>query len=107
MECNTRVTKIWRALNILVCLLLNRDTSLALSISIFTFAQVNNFSLHMVTDIDAIDFPEGSMSPTGKSKLRRGWNLNWDYKNLLTGYNIGMKMPEKLNPGPWVSKVTF
>jgi len=69
--------------------------------------QVKNFTLHMATDFDAIDFPQGSMSPTGKSKLSRGWSLNWDYKNLLTGYNIGMKMPEKLNPGPWVSKVTF
>jgi inner membrane protein involved in colicin E2 resistance len=26
---------------------------------------------------------------------------------LLTGYDLGLKMPDKLNPGPWVSKVTF
>jgi len=69
--------------------------------------QVKDFNLNIVTDFDGFDFPEGSMSPTDKKKLDRGWQLNWRYKNLLTGYDIGIKMPEKLNPGPWVSKVTF
>jgi inner membrane protein involved in colicin E2 resistance len=69
--------------------------------------QVRDFSLHLNTDFDAIDFPDGSMSPSAKTKLQKGWDLTWNYKSLLTGYTIGMKMPEKLNPGPWVSKVTF
>lgn len=69
--------------------------------------QVRDFSLHLNTDFDAIHFPDGSMSPSSKSKLQKGWDLTWNYKSLLTGYTIGMKMPEKLNPGPWVSKVTF
>jgi len=69
--------------------------------------QVKDFSMNIVTDFDAIDFPEGSMSPTEKTKVGNGWQLSWRYKNLLTGYDIGLKMPEKLNPGPWVSKVTF
>ncbi len=69
--------------------------------------QVKDFSMDIVTDFDAIDFPEGSMSPTDKKKVSSGWELSWRYKNLLTGYDIGVKMPEKLNPGPWVSKVTF
>lgn len=69
--------------------------------------QVKDFSMDIVTDFDAIDFPEGSMSPTDKKRSGNGWQLTWRYKNLLTGYDIGLKMPEKLNPGPWVSKVTF
>ncbi|HEY9676392.1 MAG TPA: inner membrane CreD family protein [Drouetiella sp.] len=69
--------------------------------------QVKNFSLKLATDFDAIDFPDGSMSPSEKQKTSTGWNLTWSYKNLITGYDIGLKMPEKLNPGPWVSKVTF
>jgi len=70
-------------------------------------SQVRNFQLTMTTNFDAIDFPEGSMSPTDKKKLDKGWELTWNYKNLLTGYSVGVSMPAKLNPGPWVSKVTF
>ncbi len=69
--------------------------------------QVKDFNLNIVTDFDGFDFPEGSMSPTEKQKQGSGWLLTWRYKNLLTGYDIGIKAPEKLNPGPWVSKVTF
>lgn len=69
--------------------------------------QVKNFRLHMTTDFDDIDFPQGTMSPGEKKKLDKGWDLTWSYKNLLTGYSIGMTMPKKLNPGPWVSEVTM
>jgi inner membrane protein involved in colicin E2 resistance len=69
--------------------------------------QVKDFSMDIATNFDAIDFPEGSMSPSVKKKIGNGWELSWRYKNLITGYDIGVKMPEKLNPGPWVSKVTF
>jgi inner membrane protein involved in colicin E2 resistance len=69
--------------------------------------QVKNFSMNVVTNFADIDFPEGTMSPTEKTKIDNGWLLTWHYKNLLTGYDLGLKMPDKLNPGPWVSKVTF
>jgi len=69
--------------------------------------QVKDFTMNIITNFDAIDFPDGSMSPSQKSKVGNGWQLTWRYKNLLTGYDIGLKMPERLNPGPWVSKVTF
>lgn len=69
--------------------------------------QVRNFDLTMKTDFDDIDFPQGSISPASKKRLDRGWQLVWSYENLLTGYSIGMTMPRKLNPGPWVSEVTF
>lgn len=70
-------------------------------------SQVKNFQLTITTNFDAIDFPSGGMSATEKKKLDQGWQLTWNYKNLLTGYCVGLSMPAKLNPGPWVSKVTF
>ena len=70
-------------------------------------SQVKNFSLRMKTDFDKIDFPQESISPTLKSKSGAGWTLEWKYSNLLSGVQIGMVMPKKLNPGPWVSDVTF
>jgi hypothetical protein len=69
--------------------------------------QVKDFILTMDTDFDKIDFPENSISPTEKRKTDKGWELKWQYSNLLTGVKIGMDLPKKLNPGPWVSRVTF
>lgn len=70
-------------------------------------SQVRNFSLTVHTDFDDIDFPEQSISPTSKKQTPAGWDLHWQYSNLLSGVQIGVRMPEKLNPGPWVSQVTF
>lgn len=69
--------------------------------------QVKNFSLVMHTNFEQIDFPAKSMSPTRKKRSASGWELAWQYSNLLTGIKIGMIMPSRLNPGPWVGKVTI
>jgi len=68
--------------------------------------QIKNFSLILTTDFEAIDFPVDSISPTHKQRTGDGWELTWQYSSLLTGVKIGMIMPRKLNPGPWVSRVT-
>jgi len=70
-------------------------------------SQVKNFSLVMQTDFGQIDFPQSSISPTDKKDLGNGWELQWNYTNLLSGVKIGMLMPHKLNPGPWVSEVSY
>lgn len=70
-------------------------------------AQVRDFSLRMRTDFKDIDFPEGAMSPSEKSETGEGWELVWDYKNLLSGYEIGMAMPEKLQPGPLAGRISL
>ncbi|MBI4963136.1 MAG: inner membrane CreD family protein [Desulfomonile tiedjei] len=69
--------------------------------------QIKNFSLTMNTDFAQVDFPENSISPTSKKKTDKGWQLQWTYTNLLSSVKIGMEMPHKLNPGPWVSQVSF
>ena len=69
--------------------------------------EVQKFSLAMETDFDRIDFPEGSMSPQKKTQTDAGWKLEWKYKTLVTGLNIGMQLPGELNPGPLVSRITF
>jgi inner membrane protein involved in colicin E2 resistance len=67
---------------------------------------VRNFSLVLQTDFDEIDFPQDSISPTQKEQGSNGWKLTWEYPNLLSGAKIGMITPQKLNPGPWTSRVT-
>lgn len=70
-------------------------------------SQIRNFKLSIVTDFSDIDFPENSISPTRKQEKDNGWELTWEYSNLVSGIQIGMDMPQKLNPGPFVGKVTF
>src|SRR5262245_25931283 len=61
-------------------------------------AQVRDFQLTMVTNFKDIDFPDNTLSPSEKHETADGWKLDWNYKDLLTGYEIGMIMPEKLQP---------
>ena len=70
-------------------------------------SRVRNFKLNLTTNFDDINFPENSVSPSGKTKTSTGWRLNWNYENLISDVQLGMEMPQKLNPGPFVAKVTL
>jgi inner membrane protein involved in colicin E2 resistance len=70
-------------------------------------SHIRDFTLTMTTDFPNIDFPDNSISPTEKQQVDGGWRLAWTYDDLISGIQIGMKMPQKVNPGPFVSKVTF
>ncbi len=69
--------------------------------------QVRDFRLALTTDFDAVDFPAGTLSSTQKRDTDAGWQLVWDYGTLVAHAGVGVLMPQKLNPGPWVSRVTF
>ena len=70
-------------------------------------AEVRDFSLVMTTNFDDIDFPENTLSPTAKQQEGNGWKLQWRYANLLSGFQIGMDMPQKLQPGPLAGQIAF
>ncbi len=70
-------------------------------------SKIKNFNLTMLTNFDKINFPDNSISPTEKVKTDDGWSLKWNYGSLISGIQIGMEMPQKLNPGPWVGRLTF
>jgi len=61
----------------------------------------------MKTNFKDIDFPDNTLSPSDKHETAHGWELSWSYKNLLSGYQIAMKMPEKLQPGPLAGKISL
>jgi inner membrane protein involved in colicin E2 resistance len=69
--------------------------------------QVKDFNLHMTTNFKEIDFPENTLSATEKRETGNGWDLTWSYNNLLSGYQIAMAMPEKLQPGPLAGRISF
>ena len=70
-------------------------------------SQVRDFNLRMTTNFKDIDFPENTLSPSDKRETDKGWDLNWSYKNLLSGFQIAMVMPEKLQPGPLAGKISL
>jgi inner membrane protein involved in colicin E2 resistance len=70
-------------------------------------AQVRDFSLNMTTNFTDIDFPDNTLSPTKKTGTGSGWALEWNYKNLVSGYQIAMTMPEKLQPGPLAGRISL
>jgi inner membrane protein involved in colicin E2 resistance len=70
-------------------------------------SRIKNFSLTMHTNFDAIDFSTGSMSPSEKMKTDQGWQLVWQFSNLMSGFDIAMDMPHKLNPGPLAAQISY
>jgi inner membrane protein involved in colicin E2 resistance len=70
-------------------------------------SQVRNFQLKMTTNFKDIDFPDNTLAPAQKKETANGWELTWESKNLLSGFQIGMIMPEKLQPGPLAGRISF
>jgi inner membrane protein involved in colicin E2 resistance len=70
-------------------------------------AQVRDFSLVMHTNFKDIDFADDTLSPTAKKETADGWELNWRYSDLVSGFQIGMEMPEKLQPGPLAGEISY
>jgi hypothetical protein len=70
-------------------------------------AAVKDFTLTMNTDFENVDFPDGAVSPTAKTRAGRGWQLVWHYDSLVSGRNIALAMPKPVNPGPLASRVSF
>jgi hypothetical protein len=70
-------------------------------------SQVRDFELRATTDFGGFDFPENTLSPTSETRAGDGWELVWNYKNLVSGYTIGISMPEKLQPGPLAGRISY
>jgi hypothetical protein len=68
---------------------------------------VSNFHLRMNTNFRDIDFPDNTLAPFEKHETPTGWQLDWTYKKLLSGYEIALAMPEKVQPGPLASQISF
>jgi inner membrane protein involved in colicin E2 resistance len=70
-------------------------------------ASVRDFEAVVRTNTSEIDFPGNCLSPTHKKMSDGGWTLRWAYGDLISSSNIGVKMPEKLQPGPFASRLSL
>ena len=69
--------------------------------------RVKNFSLAMSTNFEAVDFPAGALSPTEFRAADGEWHGDWRFESLISSAPIAISLPERLNPGPLASKITF
>jgi len=69
--------------------------------------RVRDFRLRMRTDFEAIDFPAGSLSPSTHERSGDGWVGTWEFRSLISNAPVGVLLPQRLNPGPLASKITF
>jgi len=70
-------------------------------------ARVQNLNLEVETDFRDVDYPDGCLSPMASEKADGGMRLTWRATDLITREDIGVTIPEKLNPGPLTSRITF
>ncbi|MCC6488640.1 MAG: inner membrane CreD family protein [Candidatus Hydrogenedentes bacterium] len=69
--------------------------------------RVQNLRLAVNTNFRDVDYPEGCLSPMDAQASDEGMLLIWDASDLITREKIGVIIPEKLNPGPLTSRITF
>lgn len=69
--------------------------------------RVKALDLIVTTNFVAVDFPEGSLSPMEQEQSAEGMTLRWQAEDLITRQGVAVTMPEKLNPGPLSTRMTF
>ncbi len=69
--------------------------------------QVKDFQLHVTTNFPGFDLLENTLSPSEEIRQPSGWDLVWNYKNLVSGYHVGIALPQKLQPGPLAGRISY
>ena len=71
--------------------------------------RIAGFVLEMRTDFMDISFPVGTGSPRDGDRQSdgNGWDLTWNYPDVLAVPSIGMEMPKLLNAGPVAARIAF
>ncbi len=69
--------------------------------------RARDFELVLATDFGEVDFPAGTLSPSEHSQVEGGWRGTWRFEQIVGTAPVGVVLPERLNPGPLASKITF
>ncbi len=69
--------------------------------------RVDDFGLTMRTDFADIDYPRLTISPQTRTPSDGGWTLQWSSARLVSGYGVGMVMPERTQPGELAAGMSF
>ncbi len=69
--------------------------------------RIQNLEFILNTNFEDIDYVEGGLSPMSAEKSGDGMQMVWNASDLITSQPIGIVVPEKLNPGPIATRITF
>lgn len=69
--------------------------------------KVKQFRLTLDTDFEDIDFLPGSLSPSQRTAQEGGFHGEWQFESLIASSSIGLELPQKTNPGPLATRITF
>jgi hypothetical protein len=69
--------------------------------------RARDFQLRVKTDFADVDFPAGSLSPSGHGARGGSWEGTWRFGQLVSTATVAVELPQRLNPGPLASKITF
>jgi hypothetical protein len=70
-------------------------------------ARMRDFQLTLRTHFKDIDFPEQTLSPSARERTSDGWKLDWHFEKIVSGFGIGMIMPQRVQPGELASALSF
>lgn len=71
--------------------------------------RIAGFKLAMRTNFHEINFPVGTGSADKDKRYKdtTGYDLIWNYPDVLAAQSIGMDMPKRLNAGPVAARIAF
>ncbi len=69
--------------------------------------RVSGLDVVVNTNFESVDFIESSLSPMQTDATDQGLAIRWHANELITSQDIGIKLPQKLNPGPLAARMSF
>jgi len=69
--------------------------------------RLEKFKLTMHTDFSEIDYPTGTLSPSARKREGKGYQLLWNFSQIVTGNGIGMIMPSRIQPGELAAELSL
>jgi hypothetical protein len=69
--------------------------------------RIAGFTLALRTNFHDINFPNGTGSADQRNPDTSGYDLVWNYPDVLAARDIGMDMPKQLNAGPVAARIAF
>jgi hypothetical protein len=69
--------------------------------------RARDFHLAVEADFARVDFPAGSLSPTAHRVEGGKWTGTWRFDQLVSTSVVSIELPQRLNPGPLASRITF
>lgn len=70
-------------------------------------ARLRDFELNLRTHFKDIDFPAQTLSPSTRAATADGWELQWRFAQIVSGFGIGMVTPTRIQPGELASALAF